>query len=183
MVAASSRSVNWCGAIAFSASSATAPRVTITGGSSSSICRARKFEQLEISRRVGLSFAPLALRGLQRTVLVMKISSRRSPIEASSCSKFAPELSPSNGRRVRSAPFRPGASAIISSRGWIVPLRGPITAFRSCIRSHRWQAVAAATSSSNLSSLFIRRDYRRSVKSGKVEIRFPHRYNQQVATI
>ena len=130
-----------------SASSATDPSVTTIRGSIISIVRCRKFEQLDSSFGVGLRFAPDSLRGLHKAALVMKISSRRSEIEFRKRSKFAPDLSPENGTRVRSAPFLPGASPMNMICAPGEPLRLLRTGRRPHILVQRVHKDTSSTSS------------------------------------
>lgn len=133
----------------FSASSATDPNVTITRGSTTSIARRRKPEQFSNSFRVGLRLAPDSERGLQSAALVMKISFRVSPIELRKRSKLAPDWSPEKGTRVRSAPFRPGASPINITRAVGKPFSSLNTAVRPHIAGQRVQLAASLTNSAN----------------------------------
>ena len=133
----------------FNASSATEPSVTITRGSTTSIARRRKPEQFSSSFRVGLRFAPDSERGLQSAALVMNISLRVSPIEFRKRSKFAPDWSPEKGTRVRSAPFRPGASPINITRAVGKPFSALNTGVRPHIAGQRVHAAASLTNSAN----------------------------------
>lgn len=133
----------------FNASSATDPSVTTTRGSTVSIARRKKPEQFSSSFRVGLRFAPDSERGLQSAALVMKISSRVRPIEFRKRSKFAPDWSPEKGTRVRSAPFRPGASPINITRASGEPFSSLNTAVRPHIDGQRVHTAASLTNSAN----------------------------------
>lgn len=133
----------------FNASSATDPSVTITRGSTTSIARRKNPEQFSSSFRVGLRLAPDSERGLQSAELVMKISLRVRPIEFRKRSKFAPDWSPEKGTRVRSAPFRPGASPINMTRASGEPLSSLSTAVRPHIAGQRVQLAASLTNSVN----------------------------------
>src|ERR1051325_896607 len=138
----------------FSASSATEPSVTITRGFTSSIVRRRNSEQFCNSFCVGLRFAPESERGLQRAALVMKISSRFRSIEFKKRSRFAPDWSPENGTRVRSAPFLPGASPTNITRASGEPLSSLNTAVRPHIAGQRVHAAASRVNSVNSLALF-----------------------------
>src|SRR5882762_1566069 len=127
----------------FNAASAMLPRVTTTRGSISSIILCKKELQLSISLFFGVRFASERLRGLHRTALVIKMSSRERFIEARNLSKFLPDWSPENGTRVRSAPCLPGASPINRIFASIEPLRLLNTALRSHRSGHTRQAAAS----------------------------------------
>ena len=129
----------------FNASSATEPSVTITRGLTTSIVRRRKLEQFFNSCWAGFRFAPDSDRGLQSAALVMKISFRVNLIEFRKRSKFAPDWSPENGMRVRSAPLRPGASPINITRASDEPLSSLRTALRPHIAGQSVQLEASFT--------------------------------------
>src|ERR1044072_6945509 len=133
----------------FNASSATEPNVTITRGSTISIVRRRKLEQFDNSFCVGFRFAPDSDRGLHNAALVMEISFRVRLIELRNRSRFAPDWSPENGIRVRSAPFLPGASPMNMIRASGDPLSSLNTALRPHIAGHSVQHAASFTSSLN----------------------------------
>src|SRR6476620_4024612 len=138
----------------FNASSATEPSVTITRGSTNSIVRRKKLEQFDNSFCDGFRFAPDSDRGLHSAALVMKISLRVRLIELRKRSRFAPDWSPENGTRVRSAPFLPGASPINMIRASGAPFNSLSTALRPHIAGHSVQLAASSTSSLN-ESVFI----------------------------
>jgi hypothetical protein len=79
----------------------------------------------------------------------MKISLRVKPIEFKKRSKFAPDWSPENGIRVRSAPFLPGASPMNITRAFGEPLSSLNTALRPHIAGQRVQLAASFTNSRN----------------------------------
>src|SRR3970282_257165 len=108
-------------------SKAVFPLGTTTPGSISSIVIPKYKEQLKISSLVGVPLLPFSCLGLHKTVFVIKICSLFQPILLISDSNMSPVRSPHNGIPVRSAPKRPGASAIKRTLEFIFPFKSDNT--------------------------------------------------------